>query len=501
MGVTGARPLGSLLSEVSARVSAPATADRIVIRGISDDSRQVQPGYLFVAVPGARQDGRAFIADAVGRGAVAIVAPSATTAEVPVIEADNVRGAMAELAAIWYGSPAERLRLIGITGSVGKTSVLSMLSAILRHDGVAAGAIGSLGIEYGGHAESSVNTTAGPLVLQRALAGMVAAGVELAAMEVTSHALVQERVRGLRFDLGIFTNLVLLEHLDYHGSFAAYVGAKLRFFEHLRRAAPLVYSASDRVVDALARSRQVRRVPCGGGTPAEAVHIRRLEQSVHGSRVVLEILQPLPRIDGTGAPPTRLELRLRMLGRPNTMNAALAATAALCLGARHTSVIEALGSLEPPRRRMQVIHDAGPLVIDDTVGHPDSITAVFEVAAEFPHRALHVVFAVRGRRGPTINARDAEALAIWSRTVPIASLVITTGEDVADQRNRVAPEEHDAFVSELQREGVPFSYEPALRDAVAVAVERCDREDLLLLLGAQAMDAGAELALERLRRR
>src|SRR5690606_27262359 len=148
------------------------------------------------------------------------------------------------------------------------TSVLSMLAVILARAGIAAGTIGSLGIRFGDSVRATRLTTPDAFTLHAALAQMLAGGARLAAMEVTSHALVQHRVHGLRFALGIFTNLTLLEHLEYHGSFRRYVEAKLRYFDHLEMHAPLVYAAGDRLVHALVRDRRaVTPVGCGPGGP------------------------------------------------------------------------------------------------------------------------------------------------------------------------------------------------------------------------------------------
>src|SRR5690606_5140809 len=215
-------------------------------------------------------DGHRFLADAVARGALAAVveAGSEVPAGVPALMVADTRVALAELGAAWYGRPADRLALVGITGTIGKTSVLSILAVILDRAGIPAGTIGSLGIRFGDTVRATRLTTPDALTLHSALAHMLAGGARLAAMEVTSHALVQQRVHGLRFGLGVFTNLTLLEHLEYHGSFRRYVEAKLRYFDHLERGAPLVYTAGDRLVHALVRDRRgARPVGCGpGGT-------------------------------------------------------------------------------------------------------------------------------------------------------------------------------------------------------------------------------------------
>jgi UDP-N-acetylmuramoyl-L-alanyl-D-glutamate--2,6-diaminopimelate ligase len=481
----------------------PHGVGAVAVQHVTDDSREVRPGTLFVAVPGSRDDGRRHAADAIAAGALAVVSESRLDVGRPVVLVPDARAALARIAAEWYGRPADRLRLVGITGTVGKTSVMTMLGEALRASDLPTGTIGSLGITIDGAdrgpndagAGTALNTTPGALSLQRALAEMADAGTRIAAMEVTSHALVQRRVGGVSFDVGIFTNLTLLEHMEYHGSFRAYARAKARFLELLKPDAPLVYAAGDRAVRQLARRHHGPRVSCGGG--GAMVTVRRDDVGPHGTRVTLNVRRPLPLVGGGCIEPLRLPLRLRTLGRPNIMNATLAAVTALCLGARPDAVRTALGRLEPPRRRLEMLRTTGPAVLDDTVGHPDSITAVFELVERIPHEHLRVVFAIRGQRGAEINARDAEALAIWARRVPIDSLNVTSAADTANERNAVSADERSAFLDVLGAEGLEFTHHERLEDALRDGLGDVARDDLVLLLGAQGMDAGAAL-VERL---
>jgi UDP-N-acetylmuramoyl-L-alanyl-D-glutamate--2,6-diaminopimelate ligase len=487
----------------------PADAASIEVSAVADDSREVAPGALFVAVPGTDDDGRGHASDAVARGAVAVLSESPLDVGVPVIIVPDARAALAHVAAASLGRPADRLRLVGITGTVGKTTVMTLLGEILRASDIPAGTIGSLGVHYpdddtgddgagddGAGDDSagdatSLNTTPGALKLQQTLAEMVASGTRVVAMEVTSHAIVQQRVRGLEYDLGVFTNVAMLEHMEYHGSFRDYVDAKSQFLSLLARDAPLVYAAGDRVVRNIARLHPGPRISVGGG--GALVTVRRYEQGVDGTHITLNVGKPLPLLDGGRIGPLRLPLELRTLGRAGIMNASLAAVTALCLGARPNAIHRALARLQPPRRRMQLLRRSGPTIIDDTVGHPDSITAVFEVAQMLQYRELRVAFVIRGQRGEEINVRDAEAIAIWSRHVRIDRLVVSAASEQSDERNAVTDRERSAFLSVLEHAGLVFTYHDSLEDTITETLDGVQSEDLVLLLGAQGMDAGAEI--------
>jgi UDP-N-acetylmuramoyl-L-alanyl-D-glutamate--2,6-diaminopimelate ligase len=486
----------SQLFRGTAGAQVPAAAEPLDVSAVCDDSRDVAPGSVFVAVPGEAQDGRNHADDAVAAGAVVIVSETPLDVPVPVVLVPDARIALAELAAQWHGHPADALSLVGITGTMGKTSVLAMLSDILESAGIGVGTIGSLGIRYEGATDVTPNTTPGSLDVQAALAGMVGAGARVMAMEVTSHALVQGRVHGLMYDVGVFTNLTMLEHAEYHGTFQRYLDAKLRFFEHLKPGSPIIFPAGDRAVRAAVRRHDGPRIACGGR--AACVHVRRHGMSADGTRITLELRRPLPRLGRDDMETLSLPLQLRTLGRTNIANATLAAVAALTVGAEPDHVRHALAAMTVPPRRLEVVRRSGPMIIDDTVGHPDSITGVFEVARRMPHDRLHVIFGIRGKRGPAINGHDAEALSIWARQVSVATLVATSVTDTADERNRVAPEEERAFLDVLSRAGLQHTHTDTLADAVDAVAKVAGENDLVLLLGAQGMDAAAELMQQAL---
>lgn len=495
MNGPGPRPLPRLLAD--AGLPAAAAPD-VAIRDITADSRAVRPGSLFVAIPGTRADGHDFAGPAAAAGAAALVVERApadpAAASLPLVYVDDARSAIARLAAAWYGHPAQRMPLVGITGTVGKTSMLTVTEAILRAAGVRVGTIGSLGLRLdGGTLEESSYTVPEPLLLHRWLARLAEGGCGLVVMEVTSHALVQERVAGLRYAAGAFTNLVPLEHAEFHGSFRAYVEAKSRLFDHMEEQAPLVYNADDRAVRRIVRDRAVQPVGCGSARTAD-VRIERVHVTAGGTRFVLHVRRPLPRIDGGMVAPFRLPLALALLGRSNLVNVVLGAALSLVAGAAPDALPHVLASLPAPRRRMQLVHADGFLVLDDTVGHPDSVSVVFETVEQLAPRRVHAVWAVRGQRGSRINRYNAEALAIWRRRVPLATLVVTRSADTADERNRVSDEEYDAFLRPLRRAGVAFEESAALAPAVQTALARAGAGDLVLLLGAQGMDRGAAVA-------
>jgi UDP-N-acetylmuramoyl-L-alanyl-D-glutamate--2,6-diaminopimelate ligase len=481
------------LSALAGTLGVPLSGEDREITGITLDSRQVQPGQLFVAIPGANADGTRFIPDALERGAVAVCAVRPWDG-VPTLVVDDPREALARLAAEFHGHPARDLRMIGITGSLGKTSTALLLETIIGAAGEKVGVIGSLGIRFEGHVVETGMTTPEAPAIHGSLRYFAAQGAGTAVMEVTSHSILLKRVDGLQYDLGLLTNIVPYEHLEFHPTPEHYVRTKTRFFGMLKPGAPLVVNDDDPTA---------RQVSTGLDRPvigvslrtrdSAAVHVQRVLMGVEGSTFALHVSRPLPLLDGGEVPAMTIPLALPILGRQQVANAALAATAALIAGIPAETIAFALAGVEPMHRRMHILYEEGPVLLDDTVGNPESIRAVFEAIRSIPHHNLRIAYAIRGSRGTEVNERNAEALAREIEPT-VATLIVTASEDHASERDRVEDEERDVVLRTLEACGVPYIYEPTLERAVTRAVEGAARGDLVALLGAQGMDKGGEIA-------
>jgi UDP-N-acetylmuramoyl-L-alanyl-D-glutamate--2,6-diaminopimelate ligase len=481
------------LSALANALGVTLSGDDREITGIVLDSRQVQPGQLFVAIPGANADGTQFIPEALNRGAVAICATRSWDG-VPTLVADDPREALARLASEFHGHPARDLRMIGITGSLGKTSTALLLETIIGAAGEKVGVIGSLGIRFEGNVVETGMTTPEAPAIHGSLRYFAAQGAGTAVMEVTSHSILLKRVAGLEYDLGLLTNIVPYEHLEFHPTPEHYVRTKTRFFGMLKPGAPLVVNDDDPTA---------REVSSGLGRPvigvslraraSAAVHAERVQMGVDGSTFALQVRRALPLLDGGEVPPMTIPLALPILGRQQVANAALASTAALIAGVPAPTIGYALAGVEPMHRRMHILYEEGPVLLDDTVGNPESIRAVFEAIRAIPHHNLRVVYAIRGSRGTEVNERNAEALAREIEPT-VAVLVVTASEDHASERDRVEDDERDIVLETLKKRGVPYSYEPTLQRAIERVIEGAGKGDLVALLGAQGMDRGGSIA-------
>jgi UDP-N-acetylmuramoyl-L-alanyl-D-glutamate--2,6-diaminopimelate ligase len=483
------------LSELAAAAGAEfAGADTEVSRLVID-SREVTDGDLFVAIPGLNRNGEDFIPEALRRGAAAVCARSPVPGAATLVSADP-RRALAAMSAALNGYPGRDLRLLGITGSLGKTSTAFLLEQVLSQSGLSVGVIGSLGVRFGGDVVYTRMTTPEAPAVHAALAHMRSEGADAVVMEVTSHSLRLERVSGLQLALGVLTNLVPDEHLEFHATPEDYLATKARFLELLAPNAPLVAFADDDHVRDMVRQTENPVVLVSSERAADAaVWLDEISPGAHGSDFLLIVRRELVGAEGRTIPPMRLPLRLSLLGVQQVANAALAAISALLAGTPREAITAALAEARPIHRRMQVLQDAHPMILDDTAGNAVSLHRVFDAVDRIPSRRLFIVYAIRGSRGVAVNAGNAVALATRLK-IRDAELIVTAAEDHASDRDRVTPEERDAFCHSLDAAALPYRYERELEPALREVLRRAGRDDVLLLLGAQGMDAAGGIVHE-----
>ncbi len=370
---------------------------RVEITGLAHDSRRVQPGYLFVALRGRQTDGHRFIPDAVERGAAAVVVEDpASCAPVPTITVPDARLALAHLSAAFHGYPARHLRVIGVTGTDGKTTTVNLIRAILTAAGHKTGMISTVNALIGDrYYDTGLHTTTpDAIAVQGYLARMVAAGSDYAVLEATSHGLAQHRVTACDFDVAVVTN-VTHEHLDYHGTYEEYRAAKARLFRHLATSfrkpnVPkiAILNADDASFEHLRSLPCDERVSYGLAAPGEvAVSARRVEASWAGLRFVAV------------TPHGEFEVRSPLIGDYNVPNM----LAAIAVGVSQRVPVEAMqrgiAAVEGVVGRMDVV-DAGQdfTAIVDFAHTPHALQRALETARQLATGRVIAVFGCAGRR-------------------------------------------------------------------------------------------------------
>ncbi len=369
-----------------------AVSGGLDIAGVTADSRRVAPGFLFAALPGSHEDGRRYIADAVSRGAVAVLAPEGTSwppgvPPRPLLQDPEPRRRLAQVAAALAG--VQPRVLVAVTGTNGKTSTVEFLRQLWAANGRPAASLGTLGLIAPGFDPGPGLTTPDPVSLAETLAEIARAGIQHAAMEASSHGLDQFRLDGVRLTAGAFTNLTR-DHLDYHGSLDAYRQAKLRLVAELLPAgAPVVVSST---MDSATLS-----------VLADVAARRRLDlRTVGEAGRAIRIVSAQPRPDGQllrlDAAGIRREVMLPLPGRFQADNALVAAALAMAVGER--DVLDQLSALQGVRGRLELAArlPSGAVVYVDYAHTPDALERL--LLALRPHTAgrLHVVFGAGGDR-------------------------------------------------------------------------------------------------------
>ena len=332
------------------------------ITALTSDSRQVSEGAMFVAVRGVTVDGHTFIPSLVDKKPAAIVveeAPATVPEGATVITVKNSAIALGLLASTWYGNPSSKLRLVGVTGTNGKTTSATLIYEMSRLMGYKAGLLSTVVNYVDTEAVHASQTTPDPLTINRLLAKMVEAGCSYAAMEVSSHAADQHRIAGLTFAGGIFTNLTR-DHLDYHKTVEAYIKAKKMFFDGLGADAFALVNADDKVGSVMVQNCKAKHYTYSLRTLAD-----------FKAQVIEE------RLDGTTITLDGQELEVLFTGRFNVYNLASVYGAALLLGFDKSEVLVKISMLKPVSGRFQTMRSPrGYIAVVDYAHTPDALVNV-----------------------------------------------------------------------------------------------------------------------------
>jgi UDP-N-acetylmuramoyl-L-alanyl-D-glutamate--2,6-diaminopimelate ligase len=354
-------------------------APDVDVSALAYSSRSVRPGTLFFCVPGFKADGHDFAADAVERGAVALVVERPLGLGVPQVQVPDARAAMAEVAQRFYGDPTRQLQVVGVTGTNGKTTTTFLIRSILEAAGMQTGLLGTVTSIVGGRREEVVRTTPEAVELQGTFRRMLDEGDKAAVMEVSSHALYLHRVDGIHFAARVFTNLTQ-DHLDFHPTMEDYFAAKRMLFE--RDGGPSIVNLDDPYGRRLAHEIEGAIT---FGIDAEDADYRGtdVEFDTGGSRFT---------VDGT-------EFTIPLPGSFNVSNALAAIAAARVLGVPLETCVQALATADRVPGRFEPVDEGqGFAVLVDYAHTPDSLENVLRAARAITSGRLHVVFGAGGDR-------------------------------------------------------------------------------------------------------
>jgi UDP-N-acetylmuramoyl-L-alanyl-D-glutamate--2,6-diaminopimelate ligase len=462
------------------RQPSPAVQSDAEITAIACDSRQVQPGNLFVAIPGLAVDGHAFIPDAVQRGAVAVIGQEPEShifphrPPVPYLPVVDSREALAWLAAAWHGYPARKLCVIGVTGTDGKTTTVRLIAEILRAAGHPVGWISTVSAFIGGNETDTGlhTTTPDALAVQQYLARMVAGGGKYAVIEATSHGLAQHRVTGCDFDVAVVTNITH-EHLDYHGTYEDYRAAKARLFEHLSTsyrkpgiAKVSILNADDSSYDFLEGFDADRCCSYGLERPSdvEAFNIR-----FSSSGTSFRVATPSGPFDVTTP----------LVGRFNVYNILAAITVGVLQDIGFEAMQRGISCVRGVTGRMERIELGQDFtVIVDFAHTPNALEKALQTVRTLTRGKVSVVFGCAGLRDHAKRPLMGE---IAGR---LADHVFLTAEDPrTEDVNDIVEQIAVGCEQTGRREGIDLWKVPDRGEAIAAAIQMANAGDLVVVTG------------------
>ena len=390
------------------------------IKAITADSRKVTPGTMFIAVKGFASDGHDYIAPAIGNGASAIVYEDARALDAIGGQRDNIsfirvsssRHALAVIASNFYGRPSEKLTLVGITGTNGKTTTVTLLYHLFRSLGYECGLLSTIANYVGTRCSEAVNTTSDPITINSLLAEMADIGCRYCFMEVSSIGVEQERVAGLKFKAGIFSNLTH-DHLDYHKTFAEYLRCKKLFFDTLPDDAVAVTNIDDRNGMVMVQNTRAKVVTYSCRTMADHT-CKIMEESFDGMQL---------SVDGK-------ECWTNLIGQHNAYNILAIYSTAVSLGADPQEVLVGISKLRSARGRLETLRGPRDIsVVIDYAHTPDALENVLKTLREIaPERQLVCLFGCGGDRDRT---KRPEMAAVAQK---MADRIIVTSDNSRTER-------------------------------------------------------------------
>lgn len=437
----------------------------IDITSIEMDSREVKPGALFICIDGYTVDGHSFAQMAVEKGAVAILAEKPVDVEVPVVRVKSTKRAMAVLADAFYNQPTQKMHLIGVTGTNGKTTITHLIEHIFKSQHKKTGLIGTIEIRIGDTSYNVKNTTPESLTLQKTFHQMVEENVEVAMMEVSSHALDLGRVHGCDFDVAVFSNLTQ-DHLDYHHTMEDYRRAKGLLFAQLgnaynhNRPKFAVLNADDAATEEYIKNTAATVITYGIDRESD---IRATNIQITNSGTTFDLT--------TSTETVRVEMKL--IGKFSVYNVLAATAACLVSGIPLSVIVEEIKVLEGVSGRFEVVDaEQDFTVIVDYAHTPDSLENVLKTVKEFAKRNIYVIVGCGGDRDRTKRPIMARIAAEYSTQAILTSDNPRSEDPLAILKDMEEGLDTDNYVTIADR-----------AEAIRYAVETAHADDVIVIAG------------------
>ncbi|TDX51682.1 Mur ligase family protein [Orenia marismortui] len=471
------------------------------IKNITDNSVKVEDASLFVAIKGFNVDGHQYIKQAIENGAVAIIGESQVQIDknTTYIRVENSRKALAKLINRIYNYPSRKLRLIGVTGTVGKTTTTSMIDHITGQIVGKSSLIGTLytKIDQDYFANPNKCTTPDIISLNNIFSEIKNREIDYVSMEVSSHALKLDRVFGLDYDIAVFTNLSY-DHLEFHESIDDYLYSKKKLFTSLSEDKLAVFNLDNAYSKVLMEDIKASYYTYAIKNKDADIIAKDIKLTKRELTFDIHIQNQLINNYGKIIQPTSLSINLPLLGYHNIYNALAAFTATILLGFPINKIKEALESFKGIRRRMEVIYDQEFTIIDDYAHNPASLTANFKTIENFDYNKLIILHFLKGKRGIKANKINAYLMVKWADKLKTKKIITSLCEEEVIEKNQVLKEEELAFTKIIKDSGLEIINTNKLAEGINRALKYVENNDLLLLVGGPGLDKAAEIISKRI---
>lgn len=453
--------LSQLLKKINHKHFISGSTD-MDITCVCADSKTVKTGSLFVAIDGTKVKGSSFIEEAIGKGAVCVVVPEDTfgnvSRKVPVISSPDTRYCLAMLADEFFGHPSGRLKVVGITGTNGKTTITYLIRSILQEVNFSSGIIGTINYSFKDKIIPAPNTTPGPLALQSLLKQMADAGCHYCVMEVSSHALDQKRAEGIDVEAAIFTNLTQ-DHLDYHGNLENYFLAKARLFSGLPEDSYAILNAECPFGRRLIPLTKGKVITYAIGLPAD-IMASEVKLSLEGSECIVH------------TPEANVKLKTKLIGSHNISNVLASVAFGLSQGIALEDITKAIASFSGVKGRLEKVACNDRNIFIDYAHTPDALENVLRALRQLSGNKLTVVFGCGGERDSLKRPLMGNVAARYADTIIITN----------DNPRSESPEKITGDITSGIK-GREYKVILDRKEAIAYAIAQSQAQDTVLIAG------------------
>ncbi len=469
------------------------------ITDICYDSRKLKKGDLFVCVRGFRTDGHKYMADAQNAGAIAVLCEKTDESLlIPQIKVLSGRTALSEVSDVFFGHPSGKLKLIGITGSNGKSMTSLMTDNIFQQAGLNTGIIGTIVNRTSKTSEKSVNTTPESRDLHAYLKDMADEGVTHCTLEVSASGIDLSRTAHADFDTVIFNN-ISREHIDEFGGFENYFRIKKSFIESNEGKANIILNLEDENIREFSETLTHPFYSFGADYKDVSLRAEDIDVTTGFASFTLIPSDDLRKEMGDLLTSEDMNIKLKVAGYHNVFNSLAAILTGLIYGIPMKTIKIAIEKYRGTERRFELIFDDKFRILDDHFANPGNISATMNTLSRMKFNNLIVFYAIRGSRGISVNRESAETMAEWFKKMGVKEITATVSEGDIIWKDEVKPEEEDIFRQVMDENSIVYEIYPTIKEGAEKVLQKTGEGDLLLLAGCQGMDQGGRYILEMIK--